>query len=402
MSISLRCFEFNPGGELLTERHLQALWYDRDMRPPILLDRAGEEVRIADPGEWNLGPGPDFKNATLEIGKGRRRVYGDVEIHLRPSDWTSHGHGADSAYDNVIAHVTWTDGAPPPTLPRETISIPLGRTMASDMGFSPEQIDLTGYPFARLPIDDRPCRRLFDRNPDLARQVLSDAGAKRIFVKSRHFAVELASQSCTLRQLLYESLMEALGYRHNAKAFRFIANRIPYEYVLSECENAELAYLAAANFVEWDTRNVRPNNSPHRRMAHAAKFFGSGQMEQLIDISDFSPDGCKKAIAILGRNSLMGRARASAVIANVLVPLAIAQGHIQRPPDWLPPEDLSSPMRLTAFRMLGRDHNPSAFYLNNGLRMQGLLQIHREFCLELYPDCNNCGVALLGEIRNEK
>ena len=80
MSIALKCFDFNPSGEPLTERHLQALWYDRDMRPPVLYDSEGTEIRVIDPGEWNLSNGPDFKNVTLEVGKGRRRVYGDAEI----------------------------------------------------------------------------------------------------------------------------------------------------------------------------------------------------------------------------------------------------------------------------------------------------------------------------------
>lgn len=396
MSIALKCFEFNPSGEPLTERHLQALWYDRDMRPPLLRDADGVEIRVADPGEWNLGHGPDFKNATLEVGKERRRVYGDVEIHLRPSDWTSHGHGADSAYGNVVAHVTWTDGPPPPTLPKGTYSIAISKTMADEIGFTPEQIDLTGYPFARLPVEDRPCRRLFDGNPDLARLVLAQAGAKRLIVKSRIFAVELASTANSRKQVMYESLMEALGYRHNSKAFHFIARRIPYESAVSEHETLEQAYLAVANFVEWDMRNVRPNNSPLKRLSAAAKFFSAGHLEELLNASDFSPGGCKKIIGILGKYGFMGHGRASAVLANALVPMAMAEGRISQPPDWLPPEDLSSPMRLTAFRMLGRDHNPSAFYLNNGLRMQGLLQIHREFCLELYPDCKDCAVALFG------
>lgn len=396
MAIALKCFEFNPGGEPLTERHLQALWYDRDMRPPVLHDAAGAEIRVADPGEWNLAPGPDFKNATLEVGKERRRVYGDVEIHLRPSDWTAHGHGGDPAYENVVAHVTWTDGPAPPSLPRDAFSISIGRTMAAEIGFTPEQIDLTAYPFARLPIDERPCRTLFDGNPDLARTVLSNAGAKRMIVKSRHFSVELAGSPDSRRQVMYEALMEALGYRHNAKAFRFIARRIPYDSAMAESDTLEQAFAALGSFVEWDMRNVRPNNTPQKRLASAAKFFGSGHMENLLDCSDFSQAGCKKIFAILASHGLMGHGRASAAIANILVPIALAEGRIKAPPDWLPPEDLSSPMRLTAFRMLGRDHNPSAFYLNNGLRMQGLLQIHREFCLELYPDCKNCDVALLG------
>lgn len=396
MGITLKCFDFNPSGEPLTERHLQALWYDRDMRPPILHDSIGEEIRVVDPGEWNLEHGPDFLNATLEIGKERRRVYGDVEIHLRPSDWTSHGHGTDSAYANVVAHVTWADGPAPPSLPKDAISIAVGRTMAEEIGFSPEQIDLTGYPFAHLPVEDRPCRRLFDGNPDLARTVLTNAGAKRLAVKSRLFSAELASCQSSRRQVLYESLMETLGYRHNAKAFRFIAQRIPYESALSENDNLLQAYMAVGNFVEWDMRGVRPGNSPQKRLAAAAKFLGDGSMEQLLDIRDFSPNGCRKILGILGRSGLMGRGRAAAFIANTLVPMALAERRLAKPPDWLPPEDLSSPMRLTAFRMLGRDHNPSAFYLNNGLRMQGLLQIHREFCLEIYPDCVHCDVAVLG------
>ena len=73
--------------------------------------------------------------------------------------------------------------------------------------------------------------------------------------------------------------------------------------------------------------------------------------------------------------------------------IVIAAEHPERVssiPDWLPPEDLSEPVRLTAFRMFGRDHNPAAFYSTNGLLIQGLLQIHRDYCLQVHPDCTGC------------
>ena len=60
----------------LTERHVQAVWYDAALRPKRLVSRRGSEVAVVSPGEWNLGAGPDFRNAVLEVGQDRRRIVG--------------------------------------------------------------------------------------------------------------------------------------------------------------------------------------------------------------------------------------------------------------------------------------------------------------------------------------
>ena len=101
----------------ITERHVQAIWYDAALRPKNLTTRRGSEVRVVSPGEWNLEAGPDFRNAVLEVGKERRRIIGDVEVHLCPSDWDFHRHGVDPNYRNVVAHVTWGCGPVPGSLP---------------------------------------------------------------------------------------------------------------------------------------------------------------------------------------------------------------------------------------------------------------------------------------------
>ena len=92
------------------------------------------------------------------------------------------------------------------------------------------------------------------------------------------------------------------------------------------------------------------------------------------------------------RRRCLGRGRAAAIIANVIVPWAMAEGRLDEAPEWLPPEDISDPVRLTAFRLFGRDHNPAAFYATNGLLIQGLLQIHRDYCLQVHPDCADCNL----------
>ncbi len=392
MAIAMPCIEAMPG-EMLTERHVQALWYDRAFRSHLMYTQDGTEVRVIDPGEWNLENGPDFKGAVLEIGRERKRLKGDVEVHLRPMDWEAHHHGRDRAYDGVVAHVTWTDAPPPPSLPKGAISIPIGKFVSGKDGFSPEQVDLSAYPFGRLPAEERPCRKALAGNPDFARSVLRAAGLKRLFAKAGKFERMIAHSTRSRKQIFYEEFMASLGYRKNTSAFKTIAEMVPYEMIEREPEVAEFAFFSAASFVDWDKRNIRPNNRPEVRLSAAGKFFMAGGLEYFTQVDNFSQKECREMIKLLRKDASIGKGRAAAILANVIVPMAVAERRIVSPPAWLPPEDFSSPMRLTAMRLFGRDHNPNALYLDNGLHMQGLLQIYREYCLELYPECTGCEIA---------
>ena len=377
----------------ITERHVQAIWYDSALRPVQLHTRTGCSVRVVSPGEWNLGAGPDFRNAVLELGEDRRRVTGDVEIHLCPADWDFHRHGADSRYRNVIAHVTWGCGPDPVTLPSGAVTIWIGRFVNSDVGFSPEQIDLTAYPYAKLPSGERPCEEAIAHNPEVARQVLADAGRHRLRMKARRLLGRLCASAAVRRQIYYEETMSALGYRRNAVQFRHIAERIPIADLPRESDMAKAAMLVAGGFEDWDRLETRPNNSPERRLMNAADIFTGTAVMDFLEAGDLSAASSRAMIREMRGRGFVGRGRAAAIVANVVAPFALAEERIADIPDWLPPEDISAPVRLTAFRMFGRDHNPSAFYADNGLLIQGLLQVHRDYCLSLHPDCYGCSVV---------
>ena len=377
----------------LTERHVQAIWYDAALRPTNLVTRRGSAVTVVSPGEWNLEAGPDFKNAVLEIGPDRRRVVGDVEVHLCPADWDFHKHGADPNYRNVVAHVTWGCGPVPGSLPPGAVSIWLGRFVASDQSFSPDQIDLLAYPYARLPLGSRPCEQRIGHDPDLARQILSEAGRHRLEMKARRIGGRLCEAQGRRGQVFYEEVMTALGYKRNQVQFRRVAERVPIAELPSGASAARTAMLTAGTFEEWDRSGYRPSNTPERRLESAAAIFTATPVMQLMDEARFAEGDCRAMVTAMCGERYMGRGRAAAILANVVVPFARAEERVSEVPDWLPPEDISEPVRLTAFRLFGRDHNPAAFYATNGLLIQGLLQIHRDYCLQMHPDCESCKLA---------
>ena len=77
----------------------QYLWKQRMMGRKCLTVR-GDDVEIIYAGIHNRDAGPDFLNARLRIN-GREWI-GNVEIHVKASDWRRHGHDADPAYGNCL------------------------------------------------------------------------------------------------------------------------------------------------------------------------------------------------------------------------------------------------------------------------------------------------------------
>src|SRR5687767_12537180 len=89
----------------MQEAFLHFLWKFRHLPGGILFTTSGLPVRIIKTGTHNSDSGPDFLHAELEIGE--TRWAGNVEIHLKATDWDRHNHSTDPRYDNVILHVVF-------------------------------------------------------------------------------------------------------------------------------------------------------------------------------------------------------------------------------------------------------------------------------------------------------
>jgi len=89
----------------MQEDFLHYVWKHKVFSTTSLKTTRGESISVLKLGEHNHNSGPDFFNSQLSIDG--QLWAGNVEIHVKSSDWYVHGHEKDKAYDNVILHVVW-------------------------------------------------------------------------------------------------------------------------------------------------------------------------------------------------------------------------------------------------------------------------------------------------------
>ncbi|SDR98817.1 Protein of unknown function [Formosa sp. Hel1_31_208] len=89
----------------MIEDFLHYIWLYKKFDVLHITTTQQEPLDILSAGYHNLNSGPDFFNGLLRIGE---QVWaGNIEIHIRSSDWYHHNHEMDAAYDNVILHVVY-------------------------------------------------------------------------------------------------------------------------------------------------------------------------------------------------------------------------------------------------------------------------------------------------------
>ena len=89
----------------MKEDFLHYVWHYKKFDFSNLVTVSGDALTITNSGQYLQKAGPDFFNAQIVIGN--QKWAGNVEIHVKSSDWYLHHHEKDENYDSVILHVVW-------------------------------------------------------------------------------------------------------------------------------------------------------------------------------------------------------------------------------------------------------------------------------------------------------
>ena len=91
----------------MKEDFLHFLWKHQKFPLTKLETTQGISIQILNPGTPNAYAGPDFFDARITYDA--LEWSGNVEVHVKSSDWFSHQHHLDKNYDLVILRVVWED-----------------------------------------------------------------------------------------------------------------------------------------------------------------------------------------------------------------------------------------------------------------------------------------------------
>lgn len=388
----------------------------------------GSRLEVLSVGTHNFDAGPDFSAAKVRING--VTWSGNVEIHVRASDWYRHGHHTDAAYDSVVLHVVKV----------------ADKKVYNSKGELIPQCELA-YPddpdyIARMLADTNSlCEQRLYENPDLLTKgwktaLLND----RMRRKTDAVRQLLALSHNNWEEAFYVTLAHNFGFHTNGLPFELLAKQTPLPYLLKHRNSLfqiEAMLFGQASLLEpdssdeyvsrlareysflrkkfsleplqpglWKMLRMRPQNFPHVRIAQFAALLHErdGLFNRCLETSDISAlrrlfqmsvsDYWRTHYRFGGKETEepelggMGKTAADTLIINTIVPYKFAWGETHgslRLRDEafdilrLLPAENNSVMRQ--WRLLGVKPQ-------NAAESQALLHLHQEYCIR--KRCLDC------------
>ncbi|WP_064197827.1 MULTISPECIES: DUF2851 family protein [Emticicia] len=287
----------------MNEAFLHYLWQFQQFDKSNLQTISGEKISVLKTGILNTNAGPDFTNARLQINE--IEWVGNVEIHIKSSDWQLHKHQNNEAYNNVILHVVWEndqaitrqDGSLIPTLELKTIT------------------DIQIFNKYQHLVDNQaviPCKEQFLKVSDLSKfAILDKVLAKRLQQKAQIVEQLFEQNNGDWEETAYQLLARNFGFKLNSETFLRLAQNLPLKVLqkhrdnitqieamlfgqaglIDKCDeyseklSQEYDFFAAKFSLktnqlsrhEWKFLRTRPANFPTIRIAQLAKLITQQQ-----------------------------------------------------------------------------------------------------------------------------
>jgi hypothetical protein len=423
----------------MQESFLHYIWQFQYFDKKDLTTTQGETLQVIRPGIHNTDAGPDFSEAKVRIGL--MSWAGNVEIHVSSSEWMTHKHNFDRAYDSVVLHVVWTDDSPV-KLDDGSLLPTLVLKGKIDPQLLTRYRKLMGTSFVI------PCARSFARVPAIIKLSMIDRVlVERLEEKSNSVIELLEYNNNDWDETTYQLLAKNFGFKVNSQPFFQLSRGVPYKYLGRHADNPkqveamlfgqagfldqavhdpyhkllrrEYQVLAAKynlhesklNSSQWKFLRLRPANFPTIRLSQFCALICEQKniFSRVIELDNY-----KSAYALFEASqseywkshytfrigekaelSRMGSSSIENIVINTVAPLLVAYGRRQNDTSFLERaqkilEEVAAENNriLRSWSSLGMD-------IKNAFDSQALIQLFNSYCVP--RRCLDCviGASLL-------
>jgi hypothetical protein len=208
---------------------LQFIWRHRLLEPGPYISQSGNIIEVISPGELNKDAGPDFFNGAVRVNG--VSLFGNIEIHIRTSDWLRHRHQTDQSYDRLILHVVSEHDT---EISQNTIN-------------NVEVLELRNIV---LPGTIAKYRQLCEARQELpCSRVLKTVSELKFKLWMERMTIERLEEKVTrindlfinlqgdYHQLFYLLLLRNFGFKVNALPMQMLAGQLPVQLLLKHSDN---------------------------------------------------------------------------------------------------------------------------------------------------------------------
>lgn len=416
----------------LPESLIQFAWKYRLYDQRKLKLCTGEQLSVLAPGWHNRDSGPDFLNARLKIGD--TLWAGNVEVHIRSSDWFRHNHEDDPAYRNIILHVVLEHDVPVHDLNGAEVKVLELKNRVSDSLMKQWQTLASERQII-------PCATQLNRYLDLFPLWFGRLTIERIEEKTERINRILSFTRSNWQEAFYICLARSFGFNVNATPFELLASSIPFQTILSYKHSLlkiesllfgqsglldfsgqspyeqslirEYTFLAAKHTLKplqghiWKFLRMRPNNFPLIRISQFAALLerindlfevmnGSYSIRDLQKLFDVCASPYWTAHYNFGKpgnysEKRLGALSIDTIIINTLVPFLFVYGKARgddklqnRALEYLSNLAPESNSVVNVWKSLGLQPKSAA-------DTQAMLQLRNQYC-----ECQRCSDCTIG------
>jgi len=229
----------------LKEDFLQFIWQHKLLLPLPTITVGGMEINILKQGDLNTNSGPDFFNAQIKMNN--LVLVGNVELHLKTSDWNKHGHNSDKNYNNIILHAVYEHD----TLLKQNID---NNVEVLELKNLIDKSSIRKYQQLFESKQKLACNNQLKNCDDLKfLSWLDRMTVERLEEKIKRLEHWYILTQWDYTQVFYYGLLRNFGFNVNADAFELLAKQLPISVLLKHSDNLlqlESLLLGTAGFLE--------------------------------------------------------------------------------------------------------------------------------------------------------